>query len=222
MLKLADVQTRIAAGEPVIRVLRELSVESQAFELQELQKIIWKFGAPAQQSLDLLERLQDFASQQEREVSLAKHRMMFTARIVISMPVVTLFGCQLIGLNPVGYLFSTLFGWLAMASALTLIFSAWQSSKSLISQNLSVQVDAGFEFELEALKASAGAPTGRSVRQLQFLAQSSRKQQQQLQRLKIAELPEKLMLRNTLFLLPAAVILCVVPIALNSLAKTVF
>lgn len=224
MPTLAETQSRLAAGEPSIRVLDELCRASNDVQLIKLRQLVWQVGCPAQEIIKVLGDYEAYVAQVTDRVQVAAHTSRLTTRITLAMPWITAAVCQWFGLSTITGLFSSTLGWLVLLVASSLIWLAGRNASRLRQSHLRFELNAGFDLQLAAVALLNGFPMSKttflfstprkSAVELVALAQAERRTARLELERNLATLPERLILNTGLLVLPATLLLTVGSVAL--------
>ena len=107
----------------------------------------------------------EFQKRMANEISIAVRGPAFTAKIIHWLPWLSLIGAQFLGINALGYLISTVWGWLILLISAGLGLAAGHSTRRMLNRASQSVPDAGLEYRLiaVALRAGVGLPRALDV-----------------------------------------------------------
>lgn len=156
----------LRSGLPANQARAELAAkldglaESQRQHFEVIWSLAMRLGGSVAGAIDSLG--QAFAAQQKhiREVELAFAGPKATAKLVSFLPVVGLGLAQVMGMNPIGAIFTTPVGFLSVALGAVLLIAGRVWSKSILNRATPSPLDKGFYFESILVGLNAGLPIG--------------------------------------------------------------
>lgn len=216
----------MATGESANRVLAELAQSKPDAQLETLRNVVWTVGCPVTEVIELLREREGFQSRMRNQVQVAVSTAKLTSRILLGSPWVTLVFCQWLGLNPLGFLLLNQVGWVVVAAAACLSWIARAKTRAAIKAAETFDADPGFNNQLAALAIACGYTKTESLlgvsslptNQLRQTASEMRSDAELKVQISLAKLPQRLMLHSTLLLLPATMLLVLVPTLLGAVA----
>lgn len=226
MQGLVEASTKLHAGYSANQVLAELALATQSKQLDLLRTVNREVGCKAADLLILLQQHDRFLSQVRDRVRLAVGAAKFNNRIMLTSPWFAVLLCQWLGLNSLGLILTTLWGYLILATSAMLCYLASARFKELVSAIDTAPADPGFKFDLAAVVRASGYRNAQNLLTVKPASVAGFKAQAFAARAELAnsienqlaKLPEKLMLNSALLLLPAAVLLSVGPAIVSGLS----
>jgi hypothetical protein len=112
----------------------------------------------------LLEQL-EFQKRAAAQIAVAVRGPAFTAKIIHWLPWISLVLAQILRINALGYLISTIWGWLILGLAAGLGLAAATTTRKMLNRAAEPVSDAGLQYRLMAvaLKAGVGLPRALTV-----------------------------------------------------------
>lgn len=234
--------TQVAAGMPTLAALRELNnAFGKNVRVEQLMSVVAESGASSQLALNSLTQHFEFRQRVKIQTEIILSSINQTKRTLLWLPLAMVTLGQFLGFDSIVVLMTEPLGWLSLAICAVL---TWLASRSLGRQTalaLLVDEDPGFEFELLTLCLESGMSWGQALAlvgatggaefstpnfennsislasQVTASANSRRQQYESQKSQQLARLPEKLVTSTGLYLLPACILVTVVPTGLGIL-----
>jgi len=160
---------QLNAGVPESKIWAELvlalNTPIEAKEIAQQAHFAQEIGMGLRPLLQHLQEQLEFQKRMATEIGIALQGPAFTAKLIHWLPWVSLIGAQLIGINALGYLITTGWGWLILLISAGLGLAAGHSTRRLLNRAAKSVPDAGFEYRLiaAALRAGVGLPRALNV-----------------------------------------------------------
>ena len=234
-LLVATARRDLARGVSSSQVLDSLNSDLESTELQEIIRIAKISGAAIGDYLTVIDQHFAFRQLIDSQVAQAVAPVKLTARLLLALPLLSVALCESLGMHPLRILLFTNLGWLLLAVCSLLTLGALSSYRNALAKANEEVADPGLIYDSVALAVSAGvsatlawqmvSPVSsgdqpKSLSELNAKASWVRNELAAKKLQVLAALPIRLLTSLGAYLLPASLLLNLIPTALAALNQT--